>query len=127
MSRGLPAVESQARDAYRVAYAGFTERFEDRTDRLPEFLDEVVGRGEFEAAFASFFGESQADYSARFAQELHKRYESRLLLFQAGPLFSILAVVFVFVYLRIKLRNRRKLSQMERADRGLTTDDRRWR
>jgi hypothetical protein len=114
----LPAEESRARDAYRVAYMGFTERFDDRMDLLPVFLAELVRAGDFGQAFENFWGESEIDYYNRFALTLENRYRSRLLIFQTGPLFTLLAVVFVFVVVRLYIRNRVKLRKMEDLDRG---------
>ena len=113
---GLPRHEAQARDAYRVSYIGFVERFEDQPQLLPGFLDEVIQYGEFGAAFESYFGESEMDYYARLHEHLHRKYKTRLLLFQAGPLFSVLSILFLFVLLRVRLRNRRKMQEMEAAE-----------
>jgi hypothetical protein len=119
----LPREEPRARDAYRVAYVGFTERFDDQMDRVPSFLDEVVRSGNFSSAFEAFWGENEFDYYTRFAASLDSRYRSRLLLFQTGPLFTIIAVLFVFVVLRIYIRNRNKLKRMDDVDRGLWPGD----
>ena len=115
---GLPREEPRARDAYRVAYMGFTERFDDQMDLVPVFLDEVVRSGDFSSAFEVFWGENEFNYYTRFAATLDNRYRSRLLVFQTGPLFTIMAVLFIFVVLRIYIRNRIKLRQMEDVDRG---------
>lgn len=124
IERGLPGEEARARDAYRVAYIGFTERFEDRTERLPQFLDEVMRQGEFAAGFESYFDEAPVTYYARLHEHLHRKYKTRLLLFQAGPLFSVLSLLFLFVLLRVRLRNRRKLREMEQREDPLSLDDR---
>lgn len=121
---GLPREEARARDAYRVSYIGFTERFEDQPERLPDFLDEVMRRGSFGAAFEIYFGEGEGDYYARLHESLHRRYKTRLLLFQVGPLFSVMSILFLFVLLRVRLRNRRKLREMEAREAGLSLDDR---
>ena len=119
----LPREESRVRDAYRVAYLGFTARFDGHMDQLPEFLDEVVATGDFATAFESFWNESEYVYYARFDHALYRKYQTRLLLFQTGPLFSILAVLFLFVVIRIKLRNRNKLKRLEDIDRGLRLEE----
>ena len=72
-------------------------------------------------AVASVHGEARR--LAVLHRDLARKYASRLLLFQAGPLFSLVAVLFLFVFLRIKLRNRRKLERMERIDRGLAPEE----
>jgi hypothetical protein len=120
----LPADEPLVRDAYRVAYMGFVTLFDEEMQRLPFVLDEIAAQGAFATAFELFWGEREVDYYVRFATALEQRYRSRLLIFQAGPLFSIVAVLFLFVYLRIKVRNRRKLKRMEQSDRGLWFDER---
>jgi hypothetical protein len=119
----LPHDESKARDAYRVAYAGFAERFEDRMELVPSFLDQVVRSGDFSEAFESFWSENELDYYTRFAIALHKKYKSRLLLFQTGPLFTLVAVLFVVVVFVMYVRNRRKLKAMDDAEGGLSLHD----
>lgn len=119
----MPTAESSARDAYRVSYTAITKRFGGELGALPAFLDEVVGTGDFSEAFESFWDEREIEYSARFAGDLNRKYKSRLLLFQAGPLFSIVAVLFVLIYIKVRVRSRRKLKRMEDAERGLSTGD----
>jgi hypothetical protein len=120
---GLPHEESRARDAYRVSYMGFTERFDDEMGLVPSFLDEVVRSGDFSSAFEVFWGENEFDYYTRLAAALDNRYRSRLLLFQTGPLFTIMAVIFVFVVLRLYIRNRIRLKRMEDVERGSWPED----
>ena len=119
----LPAEESGARDAYRVAYTAFTNRFDKKTEMLPGFLDELVREGDFGRAFAGFWGESETHFYSRFSDDLYRKYRSWLLLFQTGPLFTIIAVLFLFVFLRIQMRNRSKLKRMEQIDQGIAPDD----
>jgi hypothetical protein len=119
----MPAAESRARDAYRVAYTAITARFNGDLDALPAFLDEVVSTGDFSEAFESYWNESEIQYSLRFAGDLDHKYKSRLLLFQAGPLFSVVAVLFVLIYIWVRVRSQRKLKHMEDVDRGLKMDD----
>jgi hypothetical protein len=116
---GLPAEESSVREAYRVSYAAFQHRFDKQMDLVPEFLDEVAARGEFDQAFESFWGETQFDYYVRFSDHLVSKYRSGLMLFQTGPLFTLVAVLFVFVIFARWLRNRRRLREMEESERGL--------
>ncbi|MEJ2720712.1 MAG: hypothetical protein P8181_06170, partial [bacterium] len=123
ISSALPADETGARTAYRIAYTGFVERFAGRTEALPAFLDEVVQRGDFGDAFTAFWGESEYEFAARFAEDLDHKYRSRLLIFQTGPLFTVLAFFFLFVMLRIWFRNHRKLQEMEQRERGLSPWD----
>jgi hypothetical protein len=119
----LPYDEPRARDAYRVAYVGFTERFEDQMDLVPAFLDELVRAGDFRTAFEQFWNENEYQYYARFGKSLHQRYKSRLLLFQTGPLFTFVALLFVFAVVILYVRNRRKLRRMDDIDPGLSVDD----
>jgi hypothetical protein len=112
----LPYDEASARDAYRVAYTGFTERFDGSAERLPAFLDAVARSGDFAAAFEAFWGETEDDYGARFDDALARRYTSRLLLFQTEPLFTLAAVLFVVVILSTYIRNRRKLKSLDDRD-----------
>lgn len=112
----MPVGEASARDAYRVAYSAITDRFDDNIEALPAFFDELVRTGDFATAFESFFGEDEASYTVRFAASLDKRYKSRLMLFQMGPLFSVIAVLFLFVYFRVYLRSRRKMRDLGDGD-----------
>lgn len=121
--RGIPGEEKTARDAYRISYAGFTYLFDKRMEDLPDFLGHVAHTGDFSRAFDSYWGEGQGAFYARFGEHITRKYSSRLLLFQPGPLFSIIAVLFLFVFLKIRWRNRRKLKHMERVEQGLTSDD----
>ena len=116
---GLPADQPSVREAYRVSYAAFQYRFDKDMGLVPEFLDEVAARGEFDAAFEGFWGETQFDFYVRFSEHLVSKYRSGLMLFQTGPLFTLIAVLFVFVILTRWLRNRRRLREMEESERGL--------
>jgi hypothetical protein len=107
-----PAGEEAARAAYRLSYVAFTDLFKDRSGDLGAFLEEVRRRGGFEEAFVSFFGEYPASFYGRFHNELEAKYHSRLLVFQTGPLFSILAAAFVFLAIRYHLRKKRRLREM---------------
>ena len=107
-----PAGEESARNAYRVSYVAFTRLFDGRTGELPLFLDEIARRGEFEQAFLSFFGEYPMSYYVHFHQWLESKYHSRLLVFQSGPLFSIIAAAFLVLAIRYYLVKRRRLREM---------------
>jgi hypothetical protein len=114
----MPADENLARDAYRVSYEAFQYRFDEHTERLGDFLEEVVKRGDFGEAFAGFWNETEGQFYARFDEHLARKYSSPLMLFQTGPLFTLASVLFVIVAIRIWIRNRRKLQRMEAAERG---------
>lgn len=107
-----PVGEESARNAYRLSYLAFTRLFEERTSDLPAFLDEVVRQGSFEEAFLSFFGEYPMSFYVRFHEKLESKYHSRLLVFQSGPLFSILAAAFLVLAIRYHIRKRRRLREM---------------
>ncbi len=114
MSWFYPAGEQQAQVAYRVAYAAFTELFNDvGFDKLPEFLAEVDRTKDFTEAFKDYWGFSVDEYDAYFRNELEKRYHSKLLLFQDEPLFAFAAVLFLAVILRHYFRRRRRYREME--------------
>ena len=112
----MPSEENRARDAYRVSYEAFQYRFGERTERLGDFLDEVVRQGDFAGAFATFWNESEGEFCARFDEHLARKYSSRLMFFQTGPLFTLASVLFVIVFIRIWIRNRRKLRHMEAVE-----------
>jgi hypothetical protein len=116
----FPMGEERAREAYRVAYTAFQHRFDKRMDRLPGFLDEVARRGDFSEAFGAWWGEEEGAYYARFAKHLESKYKTGLMLFQTGPLFTLLSVLFVLVVVGRWVRNRRKLRRMEADERGWT-------
>lgn len=111
-----PSGENNARAAYRISYAAFTHRFGERFDLLPEFLEEVVEQGSFTAGFRRFWDEDVESYSIRFHRELEQKYHTRLLIFQTGPLFSVVAVLFLFVLLRVYLRSKRKYKELDRDE-----------
>jgi len=107
-----PVGEEAARSAYRISYAAFTRLFEGRTDDVPAFLDEAVRRADFKEAFVEFFGEYPMSFYVRFHDQIQAKYHSRLLVFQSGPLFSILAAAFLVLGIRFFLRKRRRLKEM---------------
>jgi hypothetical protein len=108
----MPTDETSARDAYRVAYAGFQHRFDGHPERISDFLDEVVRRGDFAEAFRHYWRESEGDYAARFAEYLGSKYRTKLLLFQTGPLFTLASVLFIVVVFKTWVANRRRLKRM---------------
>lgn len=112
----MPAEENRARDAYRVSYAAFQERFGKRMELLPGFLDEVVREGDFGKAFEGYWKESETQYYARFTEHLESKYGSRLMFFQTGPLFTFISVLFLLVILAKWLKSRRKLRRMEEGE-----------
>jgi hypothetical protein len=116
----IPPGEDRAREAYRVAYAAFQHRFDKQMERLSGFLDEVARRGDFGEAFEAWWGEGEYEYSARFAKHLESKYKSGLMLFQTGPLFTLVSVLFVLVVVGRYVRNRRRLRRMDEAERGWT-------
>ena len=117
-----PAGEEGARNAYRVSYVAFTKLFDGRFDDVPAFLDEIERQGDFEEAFLSFFGEYSMSFYVRFQQRLEARYHSRLLVFQSGPLFSILAAAFLVLAIRHYIRKRRRLREMADEPGGVHPD-----
>jgi hypothetical protein len=107
-----PAGEEGARNGYRVSYVAFTRLFDGRTGDIPAFLDEIKRKGDFEEAFLSYFLEYPMSFYVRFQQRLDAKYHSRLLVFQSGPLFSILAVAFLILAIRYHIRKKRRLQEM---------------
>ncbi len=113
----MPREENRARGAYRVSYAAFQERFDEHMELLPAFLEEVVREGDFGKAFESTWKESEGQFYARFSERLESRYGSKLMLFQVGPLFTLLSVLFLAAFAVRRLKNRRKLKKMEDGER----------
>ncbi len=107
-----PEGENRARDAYRVSYEAFTFLLGKRMDQLPVFLDKLTLERDYNAAFQAVFNESPAMFYTRFHDHLEARYHSPLLLFQTGPLFSVLAVVFMIVSGSLYFRKRLRLRNM---------------
>jgi hypothetical protein len=111
-----PVYEDQARTAYRLSYAAFRDLFDDGAHNLPDFLDAVNRHRNFDQAFDDYFGVDVNTFAVAFHEDLSNRYHSRLLFFQDGPLFSILAVLFLVVGLRFYLRKRRRLRELDGVD-----------
>jgi hypothetical protein len=107
-----PDSEAMAQAAYRMSHAAFTDLFSGRYDELPEFLAAVASVG-FEKAFDDYRVESLAVYMASFHTQLNRKYRSRLLVFQTGPLFSILAVLFVVAGTIFHIKRRRKYRDLD--------------
>ena len=122
LMNNYPADESSARAAYRISYAAFADAFGSRSAELPAFLGSIGESGGFEPAFEEFTGVALVPWMVSFHEGLERKYHSRLLVFQTGPLFSIAAVVFLFVGLRAYIRKRRRLKDLEREERGVWLD-----
>jgi hypothetical protein len=118
-----PEAESHARTAYRLSYAAFTDLFKGRIETLPAFVADARARGSFTEAFAAFTGVPLGQWMADFDERLGRRYHSRRLVFQTGPLFSIAAVLFVVVIVRHQVRKRNRLKQLEQSEGGLFLDE----
>jgi len=123
LATNYPRGEEPARAAYRVSYAAFTDLFDGRYDELPNFLSMLAESGDFDGAFYEFTGTEVQQFAVGFHENMERRYHSRLLVFQTGPLFSIVAVIFLFVGLKYYHYKRKKLKQMERLESGLSLDD----
>ncbi len=109
-----PADETRAQSAYRISYAAFTDLFSGLGFQvLPEVLGSVEQKGRFSEGFLAYFGFSTTDYAAYFHDEIERRYKSKALMFQSGPLFGFAALVFVAVIVRYTLKRRRKYQQLE--------------
>lgn len=108
-----PVHEERARTGYRLAYAAFSDLFADHPENIAPFLDTVVQMGNFDEAFDRFFGVDVPNFTVAFHRRLEARYHTPLLVFQTGPLFSVLAVIFLGVGLRFYIRKRRRLREME--------------
>lgn len=114
MSRKYPEEESRAQQAYRVAYAGFTDLFaETGFDDLAPLLDDVERSGNFEEGFRAHFGYSLAEYQAYFQDDFEKKYGSGLMVLQSGPLLAFAAVLFVAVLVRHWIKRRRKFAHLD--------------
>jgi len=109
-----PAEESRAQQAYRVAYAGFTELFaEVGFDDLAPFLAEAEHQRSFEAGFRTYFGYSVMEYQAFFQDGFEKKYGSAWMALQSGPLLAFAAGLFLIVILRYWIRRRRKFAKLD--------------
>jgi hypothetical protein len=109
-----PAGETRAREAYRVAYAGFTELFaEVGFDDLAPFLAEAERQHSFENGFRDYFGYSVAEYQAFFQDGFEKKYGSAWMALQSGPLLAFAAGLFLLVILRYWIRRRRKFARLD--------------
>jgi len=109
-----PAEETRAQQAYRVAYAGFTDLFaEVGFDDLAPFLAEVERQRSFENGFRTYFGYSVAEYQAFFQDGFEKKYGSAWMALQSGPLLAFAAGLFLIVILRYWIRRRRKFARLD--------------
>ena len=114
LGRQYPADEARAQDAYRISYAAFTELFgEGGFTKLPEFLGVIEAKGSFAEGFAEYWGFTVGDYSTYFQDEAERKYRSKALAFQSGPLFGFAALVFVAVIVRQTIKRRRKFATMD--------------
>jgi len=112
--REYPSEETRAQSAYRISYAAFTDLFSGLGFQvLPDLLATVEQKGSFSEGFFTFFGFSTADYAAYFHDEIERRYKTKALVFQSGPLFGFAALVFVAMIVRYTIRRRRKYQQLE--------------
>jgi hypothetical protein len=109
-----PAEESRAQQAYRVAYAGFTELFaEVGFDDLAPFVAEAERLHSFEGGFRAYFGYSVLEYQAFFQDGFEKKYGSPWMALQSGPLLAFAAGLFLIVILRHWVRRRRKFAHLD--------------
>jgi hypothetical protein len=109
-----PAEESRAQQAYRVAYAGFTDLFaEVGFDDLGPFLAEAERQQSFENGFREYFGYSVVEYQAYFQDAFERKYGSGLMALQSGPLLAFAAVLFLAVIVRHLIRRRRKFARLD--------------
>jgi hypothetical protein len=118
----FPPDEGSARTAYRLSLAAFKKLFDGNhefPESVPLFLEGIVVNRDFDAALTAFRGEGLHQFSVLFMEDLDKKYTTHLLLFQEGPLFSIMAVLFVFMIVSVRIRSRRRLKRLELEERGL--------
>jgi hypothetical protein len=109
-----PAEEQRVQQAYRVAYAGFTDLFaEAGFDDLGPFLAAAQRQHSFEGAFRDYFGYSVAEYQAFFQDEFEKKYGSAWMALQSGPLLAFASALFLVVILRYWIRRRRKFARLD--------------
>jgi hypothetical protein len=109
-----PEEETRAQQAYRVAYAGFTDLFsETGFDSLESFLTETERTQSFEAGFRDYFGYSVAEYQAYFQHEFERKYGSRFMAFQGEPLFAFAALLFFAVIIRYLIKRHRKFAHLD--------------
>ncbi len=114
LAREYPSDEMRAQDAYRVSYVAFTDLFADvGFTKLPELLSAIEAKQSFAGGFADYWGFTVGDFAAYFQDDLERRYKSKALALQSGPLFGFAALVFIAVIIRYSLRRRRKYQQME--------------
>lgn len=114
LGRQYPADEARAQDAYRISYAAFTELFaEGGFAKLPEFLSAIEAKQSFSGGFVDYWGFTVGDYSTYFQDEVERKYRSKALAFQSGPLFGFAALVFIAVIIRQTIKRRRKLATLD--------------
>lgn len=119
----FPREGIRAREAYRVSYLAMVELFHGSTEQLARFLAQVRAEGDFERAFLLTWGRTPRAFAHSFEKDLEEKYTSHILLFQTAPLLTITAILFVVVYLGVRLRSRRKLREWEKTEGGVSLDD----
>jgi hypothetical protein len=109
-----PADETRAQGAYRVAYAGFLDLFEEvGFDRLGPFLAEAERVHSFERGFYEYFGYTVGEYQAYFQDDFERRYGSPWMALQSEPLLAFAAVLFLAVIVRYWVRRRRTFARLD--------------
>lgn len=109
-----PAGEARVQEAYRIAYAGFTDLFaEVGFDHVAPFLAEVERERSFENGFRNYFGYSVSEYQTYFQGQFEKKYGSPWMALQSGPLFAFAAGLFLVVIVRFWVRRRRKFARLD--------------
>lgn len=114
MYYAYPAEETRVQQAYRVAYAGFTDLFREvGFDDVGPFLADAQRQQSFERGFRDYFGYSVADYQAYFQHDFEVKYGSGWMALQSEPLLAFAAVLFFAVIIRFLIRRRRKFAHLD--------------
>jgi hypothetical protein len=117
LSARFPADPGLARTAYRLSYLAFLEAVGGEPAlSLPDFLRAVDDEGGFEGALRRARGTDYLSFCDRFDRKVRRRYTLPLWIVQDAPLWSLLAVAWLVVAVWARLRNRRRLKELDRFD-----------
>ena len=115
----FPKSAGGAASAYRTSYAAVDLLLGGEGRNLVTFTAFLRDSGDFERSFMLTFGETVDEFSGRFEAVMRSRYHGTALLLNISPYGVGLSLLFLAVYLVKKGRNRRRIREWEREDRGI--------
>jgi hypothetical protein len=87
-------------------------------DGIPELLATVRATGSFDSAFTRVFGLTGPEFQRLVAQELNDRYRYLFLIGDTWLYWLPVALLVVFAYVAVRIRNKKKQQRMEEEEEG---------